>query len=150
MGPLVGPITNGAQYGRTLRGSTTWFHFGTYFVAEFSQVQATIECQAWVAWMPGDRMVAPKFYSLRALICMNWHLKCRRQIARLSKVESILSITTFIAKMITSKTEALQAGVLFQGLGDSRSTFIAKTFIAKPIPRKTEALQAGSSLASPS
>jgi hypothetical protein len=95
-------------------------------------------------------MVAPKFYSLRALICMNWHLKCRRQIARLSKVESILSITTFIAKMITSKTEALQAGVLFQGLGDSRSTFIAKTFIAKPIPRKTEALQAGSSLASPS
>ena len=27
-------------------GSTTWFHFGTYFVAEFSQVQATIDSYA--------------------------------------------------------------------------------------------------------
>jgi hypothetical protein len=42
-------------------GSSTWFHFGTYFVAEFSEVQATI-----------DRYASQGIYVNRRVIIEEW------------------------------------------------------------------------------
>jgi hypothetical protein len=42
-------------------GSSTWFHFGTYFVAEFSEVQATL-----------DRYASQGIYGHRRVIIEEW------------------------------------------------------------------------------